>query len=364
MASGASVARHGRLVEILDEIAAADIPNLKNRASAKTARAAVLDSLFLEEFTKIAGERIRRQTPSLKKVPKKKRIQRVVQVMWSDHHHGMCLGGREFPYPYGGVEESRRVGALVKQLIEYKTQYRDHTTAMIHIIGDMFQGTLHDPRDGAPLALQVDATMGYLAQAVRVVAGEFSEVDVWCSPGNHGRNQSRHHDRAVCQKFDSLENVMYAGMAQGLKHIPNVRVHLDRKPFYRYQVFDHVGFMTHGDTVIAAGFPGRSLNVEKVRAIVNKWSVADRRKYAVVGVGHTHTGAMVALPEGGTFLYNGCLPPFDYFSQSMGNPSTHSCQWMWETTEKYMVGDARLIELSKDTDQDKSLNDLITPYQY
>lgn len=333
------------------------------RLSAAYAR----DQIFLREIqatVKAAGGRQYQPPKLVPKLKKSPRKPRVLNLLVSDPHFGLCLDGREFGRPYGGVEEARRFAAVMKQVAEYKPQYRDETKLAIHLLGDLFQGRLHDPCDGAPQAAQVAATLQYLCDGIRFLADHFGAIDVHCVPGNHGRDRTRHHDRAIVQKWDSTEQGIYYAVKQGLHAVKHVNVHLYRTPYYVYQAFDRRGFFTHGDTVLRVGNPGKGVNIEAVRNQVNRWSVSAGVRYDLIATGHVHVGTITALPEGGTLITNGCLPPFDHFSLATGNPNTHSCQIMFESSPNYMVGDLRMIELTPEIEQDAELDRIVRPFEY
>lgn len=297
--------------------------------------------------------------------PKKKvQTQRILNVMLSDLHYGAMLDGREVPLEYGPTEEARRTAAVAVQVAEYKPQYRDETELYIHIMGDIIQNQLHDPRDGQPLAHQASAAVHLLTQFVLFQASHFKKVTVFCTPGNHGRFKSRHPDRATNQKWDSLENLVYFSVKTATRHQPNVEVHIPYTPFYTYEAFGMSGFMTHGDTVIKPGFPGSSIDVNGVRKQINEINSKREtsKRHSLFGVGHVHTYSCTKLGGGIYFMTNGCLIPTDAFAQSIGIIDTACCQSIWETVPGRMVGDRREADVNEYTDKDKALDKVIQAF--
>jgi hypothetical protein len=187
-------------------------------------------------------------------------------VLLSDLHFGAHLKPEECPFEYDTVQESRRLGRVVEQVADYKRQYRNETKLIIHLLGDIIQGQLHDQRDGEPLALQFAASVHYLVQAVMFLASQYSSVEVYCQTGNHGRNMSRHPDRAVIQKFDSIETMVYVAMKAAILNsgVTNCKINIPKTPYYTVQLFDAKGLFTHGDTVLKPGYPGRSIQVDNL----------------------------------------------------------------------------------------------------
>jgi len=289
---------------------------------------------------------------------------RILNLVLSDLHYGALLDKREVPTQYGHIEEARRTAAVVVQAAEYKLQYRPETELYVHLLGDLIQNQLHDPRDGAPLAEQSAAAMHLLTQAITFLAGHFKKVTVFCTPGNHGRNTARHPDRATNQKWDSIENIIYFGIKTALKHIPNVTVDIPYTPYHTYKAFDMSGFETHGDTVIRPGYPNRAIDVEGVRKQINeinsKLDLSSRHRIFIVG--HVHVASCTKLPNGVVFMSNGCLIPTDAYAQSIGITETACCQNLFETVPGIMVGDRREADVDEHTDKDASLDRIIQPF--
>lgn len=299
--------------------------------------------------------------PKLKpyKYSKKKKIQRVVNLLQSDLHYGSDLKVDEVPIPYGTVEERRRTAALAREVIEYKPHYRDETKAIIHLAGDIIQGRLHDLADAAPVAEQVTRAIYLQGALIARVAEHYPEVEVYCTPGNHGRIKDRHRDRAVAQKWDSFENIIYEALRIKFLDVKNIKFHIPKTPFYEYSLFGMRGFITHGDTVLNPGYPGKAINVAKLENQVMKLKEA-RGNYQLVGVGHVHVPSVIQLPST-TLVTNGCLIPPDAYAVSIGFHNNVTAQQLWETVPGYMMGDHRMINVNTETDKDSSLDKLIPP---
>lgn len=296
---------------------------------------------------------------------KRKPTQRVLNLLWSDLHFGSMLDPREVPCKYGRVEEARRLAALCVQAAEYKRDHRDETTLALNLIGDVIQNQLHDPRDGDTMAEQWTDALHLLSQGIGFLGTQFKEVVVRTSTGNHGRNTARHKSRATHQKWDSLESLLYFSLSRVFDKSPNVSVELDRRPYYLYDNFGAKIFCTHGDTVLKPGNPGSSIDVMSIRRQVNEFNAQrhDRDKARVFCVGHVHTGSVVQLPGGVTFVSNGALVPVDPFAQSVGIFDTTSGQQMFESVEGRPFGDSRFVIVDSSTDRDKSLDAVVQPFK-
>ncbi|CAB4127279.1 hypothetical protein UFOVP75_117 [uncultured Caudovirales phage] len=357
---------HAAICSLIADMAADEAAKSVRSKNRRTATLVAKDSLFasqLEIATRDAFSDASSRIPFKPYTPKKKlKTDRVLNLLWSDLHFHSLLDPREVPIPYGPVEEARRLAALCVQAAEYKRDHRDSTSLVINIAGDIIQNQLHDPRDGAPLAEQYSAALYLLVQAIGFLATEFKKVDVYCTPGNHGRNTARHHDRAMHQKWDSIENMLYFSIKVALSHVKNVVVNCDYKPYYIYSNFGMNTLVTHGDTVIKPGYPGSNIDVSGIRKQINEFNASRDDKVGLFCVGHVHVGSLVHLPNKTSFMSNGALIPIDPYAQSVGVFNTTCGQQMWESVPGRLVGDSRFVIVDEETDKDKSLDKIIRPF--
>ena len=324
----------------------------------------VRETIFLEDFEKICSRVFKDKVVPHKNNLSKSRspTKRVLNLLLSDLHYRALLDGNEVPIAYGPVEEARRTAAVVLQTANYKRQYRKETALNVHLIGDIIQGQLHDPRDGAPLIEQFASAVYLLSQALNYLASEFPEVTVYCTPGNHGRNTTRHKERATNQKFDSFETMIYYSLKIAMSKVKNVQFVIPYSPYYTCKIFDKQAFITHGDTVFNPGYPGKTIDVGSIRKQINEWNAASEQKSDLFVVGHVHVGSVVHLPNGTVFISNGCLIPSDAYAISIGIPRTACGQWIWESVEGHIVGDHRFVIVDETTDKNESLDSLIKPF--
>lgn len=358
-------AREAQVTRYLYERAAEVAETDTVRRNRVVAGAAGRDTLFFSQLKAELARVFRDKMPVIKPTKKvrQKPIERILNVVLSDTHYGASLDPREVRHRYGPVEEARRTAKIIRDVADFKRQYRDQTRLYVHFLGDMFQGQLHDPRDGEPLAQQMCQTGYILIRAIRYLAAEFPRgVTVFCTPGNHGRNTSRHRDRAVLQKWDSNETVVYYFLKEASRYLPNVEVKLGYEPSYDFDVLGNVGMATHGDTVLKPGYPNRSIDTAGLKKQMSDINSSRAQKglkpYGMFIVGHVHTGSMTKLP-GGWMVTNGCLIPTDSYAVSIGITETACGQWIWESTAEHIVGHAMFSEVDEKTDADKSLDSIL-----
>jgi hypothetical protein len=353
------------LMQFLLERADDTRQSVQETANRRASTAMVRDEIFLDHFKDLLKEifpkgpvQAKKHRPNAKRRSTTKK--RIANGAFSDLHFHSMLDPRELPLQYGPVEEARRLSLIVSELCEYKPQYRDDTELFMHWFGDIIQGMLHDPRDAATMTEQFGAAVHLLTQTVVQAASAFDKVTVRCVPGNHGRNKQRHPDRATTQKWDSFENMIYLAVKYAVATLPNVEIIIPYTPYYTYEAFDKIGFVTHGDTVLDVGFPSSTIDIKKIRNQVNEWNAGDVN-HDLFLVGHVHCGAMVHLPSGPVFMSNGPLIPPDGYAISRGMANTNCGQWLWESVEGHIVGDARYISVNESTDKDESLK-IIKPF--
>jgi hypothetical protein len=339
--------------------------NSRNRS---IVTAAAREQHFLTKLSDVLNGFEKRYYPGRIYVPKHHEPQELaLNVNLSDLHYGAALDGREVPLQYGHVEEARRTAAVALWVAEHRTLKERHQMKLIlNVLGDIIQGQLHDLRDGDPMAEQFAAAVHLLTQFIVYQAGAgYPEIQVNFTPGNHGRNTARHHDRAVNQKWDAIETMIYYAISKAVAHIPNVKINLPYRPYVTYKVFDHNVFATHGDTVIKPGYPSQIINIGDVRKQVNEINAKLEKdeRYRVFIVGHVHTASKTKLPNGVYFLSNGCLIPTDAYAQSIGITDTATCQTVFESTPSHPVGYHCEIDVDESHDKDPSLDKIIVPFK-
>jgi len=346
-------------------ITESDIESKRDKTTAKTVKKTKEEAIFRQ----VVGEDLcnyidkgfsnyKWTPPNIKKVNVK--TTREVTLFISDTHFGSDLNGAECPLPYGKTEEARRFSKVILETVNYKPQYRKETKLNLLLGGDIIQGCLHDPRQGAPVREQVARAMWLIEKAVKIFSKEFPLVDVYCTTGNHGRDKSRHKDRGVDQKWDSNEMDIYYGVYRATIGLSNVRFHIPLTPYVDVPIHNSHLFLTHGDTVLNVGFPSSNINIKSLENQTNKINAAKPLgvSYDMFAVGHVHTASVVRLPHK-VIITNGALIPPDPYSQSIGSMDMANGQTLWESVPDHPFGDYRFIEVSEETDRDTTLDSII-----
>lgn len=287
-------------------------------------------------------------------------ITRSVVAHWSDLHLGANLDARSNPIPFRATEEARRFEYIVRQVLDYKPQYREHSEHVCLINGDVIDGMLgHDQRAGIPLTEQKAVFWHFFRNYLGLAAQQFPRVRVFCQPGNHGRNIARHPGRATEDKWDGIEWDMYYALQQMCSALPNVTFSL---PFQAVSVVDLHGsyiLLTHGDTEVKLGDPDtKALSNAAILDRINATLIYGV-KFARGAHGHYHKARSSPW-----WLSNPALVPPNGYARSAGYIGEPCGQTIWEAVEGYPVGDVRTIFVDRAQDVDENLGKLITPFRF
>jgi hypothetical protein len=292
-----------------------------------------------------------------------RRHDRIVNILLSDLHIGASLSSLECPNEYGAIQESRRLGRVAIQVADYKRQYRQDTKLVVHLLGDIIQGQIHG-EDSDAVAAQFATATHYLIQLLMFWCSQYPKVEVYCTPGNHGRNPAKHALPAIEQKWDGFETMLYSSVKAAVLNsgIENCSFTIPKTPYYIVDLFGNKLFGTHGDTVLRPGLPGRSINVGNLTQQIQRWNTATDigGPFQIFACGHIHTGSIVVLPGNVTMVTNGALLPTDSYALSIGQPDVSCGQWLFESTREHVVGDQRFIVVNG-AEKDPKYNKIITP---
>lgn len=297
------------------------------------------------------------------KKPSTGRMKRSVCVMLSDLHLGADLIAAENPMPFRKVEEARRLEYILRQVVDYKPQYRKDSELVLMLNGDMIDGLLlHDFRDGAPLTEQKVVFQLAMERFVGECARVFPKVRVYCQPGNHGRDKLRHPGRATSAKWDGHEWQMYYALSRACRDLKNVEWDLPFRAIGKVDLHGSWFLLSHGDTEVKLGDP--DTKAKDNLAILDKINATRLYgvEFAAAGFGHYHKGRY--LPYHPRVLFNAALIPPNGHGRTSGYIGEACGQWMWEATEGYPVGDVRFIEVGRAQDQDDRLGTIIEPFRF
>ena len=300
-----------------------------------------------DEFVKEVQKVLPRHVPRRSWCKSRKPVRRALNLLLSDWHIGSHLLKTEVPLPYGPKEETARIGYVVRETVEYKTQYRDNTELHVHLLGDLPNGVLHDPREGLEYTTQFGMTVNYLIQVLTHFGQEFPRVLVHFTPGNHGRIISRHKDRAVFQKWDSFESMVYLAVKMAVQCDNVIFDELVRTPYYIVNLFGKKGIFAHGDGGFGSGVPCKRLDLKSMSAMAAQWTMARHvgGPFDWFAVGHFHISSQTVLSNGATMMVNSSLIPVTPFGLHINAPDVACSQFLVESVPGYIVGDTRRLSV-------------------
>ena len=292
-----------------------------------------------------------------------KHLSRTDIIHLSDLHFGSELSSVDEPVQYGAIEEARRFEYVVRCTLDYKPQYRDQSSLLVLLNGDLISGFLQkDLRDGAPLTEQKAACWKYLSVAIALFSQRFPKVHVVCQPGNHGRDIVRHPGRATSSKWDGHEFQIYFALREMCSELHNVTWDL---PFRAISIVDLYGskmLVTHGDTELKFGDPDTA-SMSNSRTLdgansANTYGV----QFHVAAMGHYHKCRV--HPRNVTEMWNGALIPPTGWMRTQGFVGEKCGQLLWEAVEGHPVGDIRFLEVGPAQDRDEKLGTIIKPFRF
>lgn len=330
---------------------------------------------FKDEFLCVFKEVMSKNPISIhapSKVPKKTstKMSRSLVVHFSDTHFGCNIEKTELNgiNEYNWAIAARRTGLLMDQVVTYKPQYRDSTELVMLINGDIIAGVIHDQEWAVDLlTTQFAGAISIFSQAISYAAQHFGRVRVVCTPGNHGRAMHKSSkDRAMTHKWDSYENMIYLALREIFagKH-KNVEFIIPECPYAIVEIQGHKFLVTHGDTVINVGNPGKNLNMKSINEQINKVNsqlIRGDENFAAIVVGHVHVPTIQETESGTMLLINGTMSGLDSYAQSLGIFSRNATQTLFEVVNGHPVGDIRLIRL-READAREDLEKIIRPFK-
>jgi UDP-2,3-diacylglucosamine pyrophosphatase LpxH len=344
----------------------------KNKLEAQYGREIFLKDEFISVFREVMEKNpIAIHGPVLIK-KKSSKIERSLVVHFSDTHFGCNIEKSELNgiNEYNWTIAARRTAFLIDQVVTYKPQYRDTTELVMLINGDIIAGVIHDQEWAVDLlTTQFAGAINIFSQAISYVAQHFRKVRVVCTPGNHGRAMHKSSkDRAMTHKWDSYENMVYLALKEifgKAGKYNNVEFVIPESPYAIIEIQGHKFLVTHGDTVINVGNPGKNLNMKSINEQINKVNsqlIRGDENFAGIVVGHVHVSTIQETESGTMLLINGTMSGLDAYAQSLGIFSKNATQTLFEVVHGHPVGDIRLIRL-READSRPDLDGIIKPFK-
>jgi len=325
----------------------------------------LFEGTFLEELSKIL-KKTNIKLHKRVKLKSKRRKSRAVVAHISDTHIGCKISREEM----GGINRynpeiaARRFALYFKTLSQYKEIHREESELVMVLNGDIFAGVIHSLESGVlPMATQFSLGLSIFSQGISFISQFYSKIRIVGLTGNHDRymhkdNKGRQSD----QKWDSFATNLYVCLKQIFKEDKGVEFIIPKTPYALIDIQGHNYFITHGDTVINVGNPGKSINTESITKQVNSINAGLEGNIDALMVAHVHKATYQSLDNGANLIINGTLSGTDPFAQSIGILSNNPVQQIFEVTREHCVGDMRFVRLDL-ADDDESLEEIVEPME-
>lgn len=339
-----------------------------NRRMARTiSLAQAQEALALQHMKQIADQFFRDKITATgfgRYKPDAKAIKRSTVLLLSDLHLGAELSSLDEPMPFRANEEARRLEHILRETIDFKTEYRKNSECVLLLNGDLIEGQLlHQIGAGSPLAEQKATFWAYFRRFVAELSRAFPRVRVYCQPGNHGRDKVRHPGRATWRKWDGHEWEMMYALAQMCAGLHNVTFDVPFRAVSAIDLHGSILGMSHGDTEIKLGHPDKA--AEKNARMLDRLNAAQTWQvtFDAFAFGHFHTGR-VMYGDNMPVVFNGALVPPNGHARSEGYISEAMGQFLWEAVAGFPVGDVRFLKVGPAQDRDARLGKIIQPFRF
>jgi hypothetical protein len=307
------------------------------------------------------------------KATKRNALKRELVLMLNDTHYGLIVDSEEVGdvNKFGWREACRRTALVIKETLEYKPHARDQVSKVNLLLnGDLISGVIHNLSGKTQdLAVhQVNGAVHILTYAIAELAKEFKEVQVTGICGNHEDfPHKREGGRAIQEKYDSFANLIFYSLSVAFRNNKNVKFNFPKTPYAFLDLPGGRTLLAHGDTVFSKslGNPGRQINVESISKEIKKFNAGEilkgRSPVKLLLLGHVHTFAHFITDDGVEVYIAPSLSGTDGYAHSLTINTNSTGQVIFESTEQFIMGDARLIRVTQ-ADSDKELDDIIPTF--
>ncbi len=235
---------------------------------------------------------------------------------------------------YDADTAGRRVRTIVQSLIAIKKKMERgggwrFPRLVVALNGDLISGSIHEVERHSDAPSVVHAVYGagmLVAQALRDLAAEFPEVEVFCTSGNHGRLP----DARRVQQKDPLRSwdTMIAWMAK--EHLSGlgdrIRFHTPNSYSVMYTVEGWNFLQSHGHDVKS----WNSIPWYGINRLVGNVNALESARGVVIHhylFGHFHTATSLPHAAGESFINGSLIGGTEFSVHGMGKADKPS-QWL------------------------------------
>lgn len=309
----------------------------------------------------------------IKKKPVK--TKREIVAMLNDTHYGLIVKPEEVANvnKYNWNIASRRTAFFIDEICKYKQDKRNEIECLHFLLnGDLIAGVIHGlfGRDNDLLTHQFNGTLHILSNAIKHLSENFPRVKVYFSTGNHGDAPHRREGgRVSSQIFDSFEGMIFYALSTVFKSVKNLEFIAGHTLFQDFQLPAGRAMFTHGHLLFSKelGSPGSSVNTKAISDSIMRFNDGEiakgLQKIKLVLLGHSHSHYHITTKDG-VHVYNApSLSGTDSYAFKLGINHNQVGQLMFESTDKYIFGDSRLLYV-QEADDKAEYDKIIPPYNY
>ena len=255
-------------------------------------------------------------------------------LMLSDIHYGEAIDPEQV---YNSNEYNRAICKTRVQhtfntavnLLKVHFAKPDYPGIVLVLAGDLISGNLHeelmDTDEVSPI-VQTYEIAQIVADGVKFLADEFSQVSVYCVAGNHGRTTRKPRTKFYAQF--NLDWMAYKMIGDYTKHLSNVQLWAPNSRDLNFEVAGHKYRLTHGDQFRGGdgiiGPLGPLSRGDYKKRVTASLMPGAPEAYDTMLCGHFHT--LMSLPR---FIVNGSVKGYDEFAMSMNFPWEPPQQALW-----------------------------------
>lgn len=231
----------------------------------------------------------------------------------------------------------RRVVETTVTLLKKHMAHPSYPGIVLVLGGDLINGSLHEESDAGndelPLLQALEGSKD-IADAVKFLSENFSEVKIYGVPGNHGRLTRRSWAKFYAhQNLDWLLYQMAKGHTAGLR---NVEWNVPPVRDLTFSVEGRRFRLTHGDQFKGGdgmiGALGPIIRGDARKRVSASMMPGNPEQYDTMLVGHYHQ--LVMMPR---VIVNGSIKGYDEFALSIGAPWEPPQQALWTVHPRYGI---------------------------
>lgn len=329
----------------------------------KLLRERSIAELLIETVREAAPVSYETAPPVVRRAKGKGQPQTLV-VMLSDTHVGAVVrpeqtgGSGKYDFPTFLARLKHYEDAIISIL-------QDHTTTEVPEIvlclgGDMIDGQLNHGSEASQRNTVFSQFYGAghaIAQFIRALSAHAPKMRVYNTAGNHPR-WSNQHKMPTNNRFSNMDIVLSAFIEALTKDLRGVTWFLDQQPFARFEVFDFVFQLLHGDVLRggdkAMGVPSHSVGrlISATTSLCEKEGARAPHFYLT---GHLHRSIVLPTAKG-SFIVGGGFVGLDGYGLSQNFTPVQPSQTMFFVHPKY--GKTATYEIALNT----AATDGVPPY--